>query len=111
VNKHVSRQDTLETANSYSETEECHNQGSHDQKGVGSTAESSCCHSVNELNAKGFPPLVFKHDEESRALGLEKKPVLEEKSERINHGVFSVANSAIASSHMDDPVGMPPEVF
>ncbi|KAG6777785.1 hypothetical protein POTOM_017618 [Populus tomentosa] len=109
VNKHVSRQDTLETANSYSETEECHNQGSHDQKGVGSTAEASGVHSVNELNAKGFPSLVIKHDEEPRALGLEKKPVLEEKSERINHGVFSVANSAVASSHMDDPVGMPPE--
>ncbi|XP_011005676.1 PREDICTED: uncharacterized protein LOC105111894 isoform X2 [Populus euphratica] len=109
VNKLVSRQDTLETANSYSETEECHNQGSHDQKGVGSTAEASGCHSVNELNAKGFPPLVFKQDEESQALGLEKKPVLEEKSERINHGVFSVANSAVASSHMNDAVGMPPE--
>ncbi|XP_073264737.1 uncharacterized protein [Populus alba] len=109
VNKHVSRQDTLEIANSYSETEECHNQGSHDQKGVGSTAEASGVHSVNELNAKGFPSLVLKHDDEPRALGLEKKPVLEEKSERINHGVFSVANSAVASSHMDDPVGMPPE--
>ncbi|KAJ6927130.1 hypothetical protein NC651_011261 [Populus alba x Populus x berolinensis] len=109
VNKHVSRQDTLETANSYSETEECHNQGSHDQKGVGSTAEASGVHSVNEWNAKGFPFLVLKHDDEPRALGLEEKPVLEEKSERINHGVFSVANSAVASSHMDDPVGMPPE--
>ncbi|KAJ6707771.1 SORTING NEXIN-16 [Salix viminalis] len=108
VNKHVSRRDALETANSYSETEKCHNQGGHDQKGVESTAEADGCHSDNELNAKGIP-LVNEHDGGSRTLGLEKKPVLEEKSEQINNGVFSVANPAVASSHMDDPIGMPPE--
>ncbi|KAJ6419589.1 hypothetical protein OIU84_029657 [Salix udensis] len=75
VNKHVSRRDALETANSYSETEKCHNQGGHDQKGVESTAEADGCHSDNELNAKGY----------------------------------SSANPAVASSHMDDPIGMPPE--
>ena len=110
VNKNVSRRDALETANSYSETEKCHNQGSHDQKEVESTAEADGCHSDNELNAKGSP-LVNEHDGGSRTLSLEKKPVLEEKSEQINNGVFSVANPAVASSHMDDPIGMPPEVF
>ncbi|CAK7329788.1 unnamed protein product [Dovyalis caffra] len=102
VNKHVLRQDTLETVNSFSDTEESHNQENQDQKGVGSTAQANGWHSDNELNAKGFPPRVIKRCDESQTLGFEK-------SEQINHGGFSVANSAIASCHMDDPVGMPPE--
>ena len=40
------------------------------KKGGGSTSEASDWHSDNELNAKGFPPLVIKHDEESRTLNL-----------------------------------------
>ncbi|KAH8498393.1 hypothetical protein H0E87_017338 [Populus deltoides] len=109
VNKHVLRQDTLEPVNSFSDTEESHIQENQEQKGVGSTAQANGWHSDNELNAKGFPPRVIKQGDELRTLGLEKKHVLEEKSKRINHGGFSVENSAVVSSHMDDPVGMPPE--
>ncbi|KAJ6716689.1 PX SERINE/THREONINE KINASE PXK [Salix koriyanagi] len=109
VSKHVLRQDTLETANSFSDTEESHNQENQDHKGVGSTAQASGWHSDNELNAKDFPPRVIKWGDESQTLGLDKKHVLEEKSKRINHGGFSVENSAVGSSHLDDPVGMPPE--
>ncbi|XP_010999721.1 PREDICTED: uncharacterized protein LOC105107475 isoform X2 [Populus euphratica] len=109
VNKHVLRQDTLEPANSFSDTEESYIQESQEQKGVGYIAQANGWHSDNELNAKGFPPRVIKQGDESQTLGLEKKHVLEEKSKQINHGGFSVENSAVVSSHMDDPVGMPPE--
>ncbi|KAJ6671295.1 PX SERINE/THREONINE KINASE PXK [Salix viminalis] len=109
VSKHVLRQDTLEPANSFSDTEESHNQENQDHKGVGSTAKANGWHSDNELNAKDFPPRVIKWGDESQTLGLDKKHVLEEKSKRINHGGFSVENSAVGSSHLDDPVGMPPE--
>ncbi|XP_034927321.1 uncharacterized protein [Populus alba] len=109
VNKHVLRQDTLEPVNSFYDTEESYIQENQEQKGVGSTAQANGWHSDNELNAKSFPPRVIKQGDESQTLGLEKKHVLEEKSKRINHGGFSVENSAVVSSHMDDPVGMPPE--
>ncbi|KAJ6896507.1 hypothetical protein NC651_022647 [Populus alba x Populus x berolinensis] len=109
VNKHVLRQDTLEPVNSFYDTEESYIQENQEQRGVGSTAQANGWHSDNELNAKSFPPRVIKQGDESQTLGLEKKHVLEEKSKRINHGGFSVENSAVVSSHMDDPVGMPPE--
>ncbi|KAB5541377.1 hypothetical protein DKX38_014351 [Salix brachista] len=109
VSKHVLRQDTLEPANSFSDTEESHNQENQDHKGVGSTAQANGWHSDNELNAKDFPPRVIKWGDESQTLGLDKKHVLEEKSKRINRGGFSVENSAVGSSHLDDPVGMPHE--
>lgn len=108
-NKPVSRQDTSETVNSFSDNEESSNQESHKQE-EGSSEQANGWHSDNELNPKGFPPRVIKHDEESSGAKGKLSPEL--KSDRVNQGRFAVANSAAAtSSYIEDPVGMPPEVF
>uniref|UniRef100_A0A6N2MBQ2 PX domain-containing protein n=1 Tax=Salix viminalis TaxID=40686 RepID=A0A6N2MBQ2_SALVM len=72
-----------DTANSFSDTEKV----LESDTGVGSTAKANGWHSDNELNAKDFPPRVIKWGDESQTL----------------------ENSAVGSSHLDDPVGMPPE--
>lgn len=100
MNKHVSRLDASETVNSFSDNEESHG-----------PEQANGWHSDNELNSKGFPPRVIKRDQGSRTLPLEKKDDLELTTEWIDQSGFLVANSAVTSNSIDDPVGMPPEVF
>ncbi|KAF2316590.1 hypothetical protein GH714_041931 [Hevea brasiliensis] len=102
-NKTVSRQDTSETVNSFSDNEESSIQESQKQEG-GSGEPANGWHSDNELNSKGFPPRVIKRDEDP--LGAQKKHCPESKSDRVNRGGFS---AAATSSQIEDPVGMPPE--
>ncbi|KAJ9152921.1 hypothetical protein P3X46_026428 [Hevea brasiliensis] len=102
-NKTVSRQDTSETLNSFSDNEESSIQESQKQEG-GSGEPANGWHSDNELNSKGFPPRVIKRDEDP--LGAQKKHCPESKSDRVNRGGFS---AAATSSQIEDPVGMPPE--
>ncbi|XP_050231901.1 uncharacterized protein LOC126680764 [Mercurialis annua] len=105
ANHHVSRQDTSETAISFSDNEESLKQEIHEQE-EGSSEQANSWHSDNELNAKGFPPQVIKYDEESRTLDEKNKHGLRATSELINKGGFP---AVATSSHIEDPVGMPPE--
>ncbi|XP_015574610.2 uncharacterized protein LOC8275559 [Ricinus communis] len=109
MSNNVMRQDTSETANSFSDNEESLKQESHGQE-EGSSEQGNSWHSDNELNSKGVPPQVIKRDEESQTSDAKCKQGLETTSERFNQGGFFTANSAATiSTHMEDPIGMPPE--
>ena len=83
----VSRQSTGETLNSFSSDEPAEKDESCDPVEVRSNAQDSVWHSDNELDFKGRPSQV-KH---SRSLGI-----------------GSVTSNPL---ELEDPVGMPPEVF
>ncbi|KAL8189114.1 hypothetical protein R6Q57_029375 [Mikania cordata] len=87
------RQTTSESANSFSDNE------------MGSSSKANGWHSDNELNSKGFPPRVVKHDELLRGSDFEK---------RASSGVRSeipslAANSPSTSDRLEDPLGIPAE--
>ncbi|XP_021598291.1 uncharacterized protein LOC110604440 isoform X3 [Manihot esculenta] len=104
INNPVARQDTSETVNSFSDSEESFYQGSQEA----SVEQANGWHSDNELNSKGSPPQVIKHDKDSFSAQMKHSP--ESKSEWVNQGGLHAVNSAAATSnHMEDPVGMPPE--
>ncbi|CAH1425961.1 unnamed protein product [Lactuca virosa] len=87
------RQATSESANSLSDNEE---------NGVVDsipTAQPNGWHSDNELNSKGFPPRVVKHDDLLRSLDHEKR------AEILN----LAANFPSTSDSMEDPLGVPAE--
>lgn len=107
ISKLVSRQDTEETTNSFSDNEEGGLYGSHDPGEVGSSAQANGWHSDNELNSKSFPPRVIK---QSRNLGSEKKHDLVVNS-GVGQGRFPASEFQAITSHLEDPVGMPPEVL
>lgn len=106
ISKHVFMQGTEETANSFSENEEGHNDGSHDPEEVRSSEQANGWHSDNELNAKSFPPRVIK---QPRNVGSEKKPDLVTNF-GVCQGRVPAAEFQAITSHLEDPVGMPPEV-
>ncbi|KAK3195673.1 hypothetical protein Dsin_026983 [Dipteronia sinensis] len=108
ISKHVSRQDTSETLNSFSDNEG-DKDGSHGHKEDRSGAKANGWHSDNELNSKGVSPRVIKWGEESRNFGPEKKLSLDAKSELIGQGGLPVANFSLSPYHLEDPMGMPPE--
>ncbi|TXG64572.1 hypothetical protein EZV62_011566 [Acer yangbiense] len=110
LSKHVSRQDTSETLNSFSDNEGDHKDGSHGHKEDRSGAKANGWHSDNELNSKGVSPRVIKWGEESRNFGPEKQHSLDAKSELIGQGGLPVANFSLSPYHLEDPMGMPPEV-
>ncbi|KAM0012899.1 putative Phox-associated domain, sorting nexin, PX domain superfamily [Helianthus debilis subsp. tardiflorus] len=87
------RPTTSESANSLSDSE------------MGSSSKANGWHSDNELNSKGFPPRVVKHDELLRSLDFEKRASSEVRSEILN----LAANFPSTSDHMEDPLGMPAE--
>lgn len=93
------RQNTSESANSNTDNEEGDKDGVTGYKEIGS---SSGWHSDNELNSKGFPPRVVKREKDGsrirfRSLSLGRDPV--------------VVNPPVTSDHLEDPIGVPPEVL
>lgn len=66
-------------------------------------------HSDNEVNSKSFPPRVIKHSKKPMNSIFEKRHDLMVKSE-IRGGGFPVTSLPLISDHLEDPVGMPPEV-
>ncbi|KAK2665178.1 hypothetical protein Ddye_003752 [Dipteronia dyeriana] len=108
TSKNVSRQDTSETLNSFSDNEG-DKDGSHGHKEDRSGANANGWHSDNELNSKGVSPRVIKWGEESRNFGPEKKHSLGAKSELIGQGGLPVANFSLSPYHLEDPMEMPPE--
>lgn len=106
ISKHMSRQDTRETANSFSDNEEGEDDGSHDPEEVRSSAHANGWHSDNELSSKGYPPRVIK---KPIKVGLEERQEIMAKSE--SHAGFPATNFPVTSDHLEDPMGMPPEVL
>lgn len=91
------RQATSESANSLSDNEE--------NGIVDSTAQLNGWHSDNELNSKGFPPRVVKHDDLLRSLVSEKRATSGVRSEILN----LAANFPSTSDSLEDPLGVPAE--
>ncbi|KAI3789364.1 hypothetical protein L2E82_02157 [Cichorium intybus] len=91
------RQTTSESANSLSDNE--------DHGIVDSSAQLNGWHSDNELNSKGFPPRVVKHDELLRSLDSEKRATSGVRSEILN----LAANFPSTSNYLEDPLGVPAE--
>jgi sorting nexin-13 len=108
INKHLSSNNIMGTANSFSDYEEGDKDENHGHEEVNSR-NANGWHSDNELNSKSFPPRVVKHGEDPRNLGSEKRHDLVVKS-GIHQGGFPAANLPLFSDHLEDPVGMPPEV-
>ncbi|XVE93296.1 hypothetical protein REPUB_Repub01dG0178700 [Reevesia pubescens] len=104
--KDISRQSNLETVNSASENEG-DNDGSHDREDDRSDSRGHGWHSDNELNSKSSPPWVTEPGGESGNLVSEKHN-LGVKPE-LGLGGFPTGKFSAASSHLEDPVGMPPE--
>ncbi|KAK9071170.1 hypothetical protein SSX86_009738 [Deinandra increscens subsp. villosa] len=93
LNNSFTRQTTSESANSLSDNE------------MGSSSRANGWHSDNELNSKGFPPRVVKHDDLLKSLDFEKRS-----SSGVRSEILSLAaNFPSTSDHMEDPLGMPEE--
>lgn len=107
ISEHISRQDTAETANSFSDNEEGDNDGSRDPEEMRSSAHANGWHSDNELSSKGYPPRVIKRPRES---GSEERDKILAKSD-IGQAIFPATKFPVTSDHLVDPMGMPPEVF
>ncbi|XP_059647743.1 uncharacterized protein LOC132294039 [Cornus florida] len=107
TNKHVSWQNSAESAKSFSDLEEGDNNETHDHEEVGSSAQANGWHSDNELNSRGFPPRVVKRGVDLRILNSEK----EHKSEMISKSIClgELASSLVTSDRLEDPVEVPPE--
>lgn len=108
INGHVSHHNDVGTSNSFSDNEEGQNEVNHGHEEV-NIAKANGWHSDNELNSKSFPPRVIKHGKEPMNSSSEKRNDLEVKS-GVQQGGFLAASLPVTSGHLEDPVGMPPEV-
>ncbi|XVF67652.1 hypothetical protein PTKIN_Ptkin10aG0138600 [Pterospermum kingtungense] len=105
--KDISRQTNLETVNSASDNEEGDKDGPHGQEDDRSDSQCHSFHSDNELNSMSLAPQV-EHGGESGNLVSEKHN-LGVKPELVGQGGFPAVKFPATSSHLEDPVGMPPE--
>ncbi|XP_024980692.1 uncharacterized protein LOC112517477 [Cynara cardunculus var. scolymus] len=96
------RQTTSESANSLSDNEDHDKEETIDHDETDSSAPLNGWHSDSELNSKGFPPRVVKHDELIRSLDTDKRGV---RSEILN----LAANFPSTSNRLEDPLGVPAE--
>ncbi|XWS39996.1 hypothetical protein CRYUN_Cryun18bG0102300 [Craigia yunnanensis] len=106
--KDISRQSNLETVNSAYDNEEGDKDGSHGREDDRSGSQSHGWHSDNELNSTSLPPWVTEHGGESGNLVSEKHNLCV-KPELVGLGGFPAVKFSATSSHLEDPVGMPPE--
>ncbi|KAJ4962267.1 hypothetical protein NE237_022206 [Protea cynaroides] len=109
LNKYISSKtdssyDNMDTSNYLSDHEEGVKDGDSGNEEIGSVAKANGWHSDNELNSKGFPPRVFKRNEESRSLDSDRRHNLVVKPEKIGPDGYPVAFNI-----MEDSVGVPPE--
>ncbi|XP_038992404.1 uncharacterized protein LOC120115869 isoform X2 [Hibiscus syriacus] len=104
--KEISRQNNLETMNSLSDNEVGEKDGSHvldDRSGL----QGHGWHSDDGLNSKRLQPQVIKHGERSNSAS--EKQGFGVKPELLGQGGFPGVKFSAISSHLEDPVGMPPE--
>ncbi|KAK3005187.1 hypothetical protein RJ639_016429 [Escallonia herrerae] len=109
ISKLIVRQNTADSAKSFSDMEEGDKDGSHDHKEIGFNAQANGWHSDNELNAKGFPPRIVAHSEEFRGLDSGRKRGLGVRSRSLSPGVYPAANFRGKLGQEEDPYGVPPE--
>ncbi|TMW89756.1 hypothetical protein EJD97_016698 [Solanum chilense] len=109
IHKLALTQSNSESVNSFSDNDDGDKDGSHGHEEVGPSSEDNGWHSDNELNSKGFPPRVVKHDEEivNSVADLKNGSGLQRKS--VSSGGFSETSLAVVPSQQEDLVGVPPE--
>ncbi|KAE8690616.1 hypothetical protein F3Y22_tig00110893pilonHSYRG00091 [Hibiscus syriacus] len=108
IAKDISRQSILETANSISDNEESDTKdSSHGHEDDRSGCQGHVWHPDCELNSMGLPPRGIEHGGGSGNL-ISEKHDLGVKPELSGQGGSSTKFSG-TSSHMEDPVGVPPE--
>ncbi|KAK8613613.1 hypothetical protein V6N13_101371 [Hibiscus sabdariffa] len=105
--KDVSRQSNLETMNSLFDNKEGDRDGSHGQDNR-SGLQGHGWHSDDGLNSKRLLPQVIKHGGEPVNSTSEKQD-LGVKHELLGQGGFPGVKFSATFSHLEDPVGMPPE--
>ncbi|GMI72391.1 SORTING NEXIN 4 [Hibiscus trionum] len=109
IAKDISRQSNLETVNSASDNEEGGiKDGNHSREDDRSGSRCHAWHPDCELNSTSLPPRVIEHGGGSGNLVSEKHN-LGVKPELSGQGGSPMKFSG-TSSHMEDPVGVPPEV-
>ncbi|XP_022746553.1 uncharacterized protein LOC111296480 isoform X2 [Durio zibethinus] len=106
--KDISRQSNLEILNSASDNEEGDKDGGDGHEDDRSGSQGHGWHSDNELNSKSLLPRVIECGGQSGNLVSEKNN-LAVKSELVGQGGFPAVKVSATSSHLEDPVGMPPE--
>ncbi|XP_022763321.1 uncharacterized protein LOC111308904 isoform X2 [Durio zibethinus] len=105
--KDISRQSNLVTVNSASDNEG-DKDGSRANEDNRSGSGGHGWHSDNELNSKSLPPQVLERGGEFGNLVSEKHN-LGVKPELVGHSGSQSVKFSATSSHLEDPVGMPPE--
>ncbi|XWS67976.1 hypothetical protein CRYUN_Cryun04dG0050600 [Craigia yunnanensis] len=106
--KDILRRSNSETVNSASDNEEDDKDGSHGCEDDRSGSRGHDWYSDNELNSKSLPPRMIERGGESGNLVSEKHG-LGVKPELLGQGGFTAVKFSATSSHLEDPVGMPPE--
>ncbi|CAI0446939.1 unnamed protein product [Linum tenue] len=108
--KPVYGQDSMGTENSSSDNDDSHHQEDQDQEDEGPGAQASGWHSDNEVESRTLPGRVMKRDDEmSKSLNLKRTDDSVVKSDGSKQGLPSPVTSALGSTRLEDPVGMPPE--
>ncbi|KAK8493721.1 hypothetical protein V6N12_046858 [Hibiscus sabdariffa] len=108
IAKDISRQCNLETVQSASDNEDGDKDGEHDYEDDRSYSQGHDSYLDNELNSKSLQPLVVERGRPSINLIFEKH-YLGGKLEPVGQGGSPKLRISAISSHMEDPVGMPPE--
>ncbi|CAI9104405.1 OLC1v1003067C1 [Oldenlandia corymbosa var. corymbosa] len=108
MNKLALTQSASESVNSFSDNDEVDKDGHHTEEAE-SSEQANGWHSDNELNTKGFPPRVVKRDDDFGNLEVEKKHGPAVFSEPLGQGKVPDLSLILASSNLEDPVGVPPE--
>ncbi|CAN4112292.1 unnamed protein product [Withania somnifera] len=109
INKLALTKSTSESVNSFSDNDDGHKYGTHGQEEVGPSLEANGWHSDTELNSKGFPPRVVKHDDELTSSATDLKNGSGLQRESFSSGGFPETSLAVVPSQQEDPVGVPPE--
>ncbi|KAE8707247.1 Phox-associated domain,Phox-like,Sorting nexin isoform 3 [Hibiscus syriacus] len=109
IAKDVSRQCNLETAHSASDNEDGDKGGDHGYEDDGSYSQGHDSYLDNELNSKSLTPLVVERGRESVNLVSEKHNLGGKLPELVGQVGSPKFKFSATSSHMEDPVGMPPE--
>ncbi|KAK5774562.1 uncharacterized protein LOC108477097 [Gossypium arboreum] len=108
IAKDISKHYNLDTVHSASDNEDGNKDGDHGYEDDGSYSQGLDMHLDNELNSKNLPPLVIECGRESVNLIYEKHN-LGVKPEPFGQGGSPKVKISATSSHLEDPVGMPPE--
>ncbi|KAG4114121.1 hypothetical protein ERO13_D12G026600v2 [Gossypium hirsutum] len=108
IAKDISKHYNLDTVHSASDNEDGNKDGDHGYVDDGSYSQGLDMHLDNELNSKNLPPLVIERGRESVNLIYEKHN-LGVKTEPFGQGGSPKVKISATSSHLEDPVGMPPE--